>query len=173
MKYVNRVRTHSRRIYSSRVSIAASVLLLSFQSSQIGALAQVPGVPGTFPITTTATSPAASGAPSAVSSPHAGGTNVVINGRIKTDIAAAEKLLSQGKWAEAEGMFRDTLVNSPQDVGATLGLGLALVNQFKLDAGDQLFDRIISSDPNNAEAYAGKANVMLNRLHSEASSSVC
>jgi tetratricopeptide (TPR) repeat protein len=144
------------------------VLLLSFQSSQIGALAQVPGVPGTFPITTTATSPAASGAPSAVSSPHAGGTNVVINGRIKTDIAAAEKLLSQGKWAEAEGMFRDTLVNSPQDVGATLGLGLALVNQFKLDAGDQLFDRIISSDPNNAEAYAGKANVMLNRLQSSA-----
>ena len=63
-------------------------------------------------------------------------------------------------------MFREELVSNPTNVPATLGLGLALANQFKLDAADSLFDRVIGMDPNNASAYAGKATVMLNRLQS-------
>jgi tetratricopeptide (TPR) repeat protein len=165
MTVENSFRNLPRNFQPSKVSLAATVLLISFQT---GALAQVPGVPSTYAAASSSFAPTGAPAPTAVSVPHAGGTNVVINGRIKTDTAVAEKLLSQGKWSEAEALFRDTLVNSPQDVGATLGLGLALANQFKLDAGDQLFDRILATDPNNAEAYAGKATVMLNRLQSSA-----
>ena len=45
---------------------------------------------------------------------------------------------------------------------------MALANQFKLDAADALFDRLISIDPNYSGAYAGKATVALNRLQSSA-----
>jgi tetratricopeptide (TPR) repeat protein len=119
--------------------------------AQIAAAAQVPGVPSTGPSVTIMP-----------------GVSHLISGHVKTDMATAEKLLSQGKWTEAEGLFRETLVNSPQDIPATLGLGLALANEFKLDAADSLFDRVISLDPNNSSAYAGKATVALNRLQSSA-----
>ncbi len=130
---------------SNKAAIAISCLILG----PSGAFAQVPGVPSTQPAAIPAAKP-----------------TTVISGHIKSDMAAAEKLLSQGKWADAEGMFRETLVNSPQDVPATLGLGIAEANQFKLDAADALFDRVIGIDPNNPEAYAGKAIVMLSRLQS-------
>lgn len=118
------------------------------------AFAQVPGVPGTQP------------APAAPMTTNSG----VISGHVKSDVATAERLLANGKWADAEGLFRDSLVNNPQDVPATLGLGLALANQFKLDAADSLFDRVIAQDPNNPGAYAGKAIVALNRLQSSSGS---
>jgi len=92
--------------------------------------------------------------------------NTLLRGQVKTNIVPAEKLLSQGKYADAEGLFRELLVVNPQDLHATVGLGLALANQFKLDGADQLFDRVLSQDPNNAQAYAGKATVLLNRLQS-------
>ncbi|MBS1997660.1 MAG: tetratricopeptide repeat protein, partial [Cyanobacteria bacterium SZAS LIN-2] len=113
--------------------------------------AQVPGVPSTQPS-------------AAAQTPAAGTT--VLSGRVKSDMATAERLLSQGKWSEAEGLFREGLVNNPTDSQATLGLGLALANQFKLDAADALFDRVIKIDPNNPGAYAGKSVVTLNRLQS-------
>lgn len=46
------------------------------------------------------------------------------------------------------------------------GLGTALAKQFKLDGADELFDRVLASNPNNALAYAGKATVILNHLQS-------
>lgn len=114
------------------------------------ASAQVPGVPGTQPLI-----PAASPAPSNV-----------LTGGVKTDLTVAEKLLSQGKWADAEGMFRERIVSNPTDLQATVGLGIAMANQFKLDSANSLFDRVLATDPNNSAAYAGKALVMLNRLQS-------
>jgi len=113
--------------------------------------AQVPGVPSTQPAQTSTTTSS---------------STTVLSGRVKSDMATAERLLSQGKWGEAEGLFRDALVNNPTDSQATLGLGLALANQFKLDAADALFDRVIKIDPNNPGAYAGKSVVTLNRLQS-------
>ena len=115
------------------------------------ALSQVPGVPATT-----------------LQAPPPKALSPVISGQVRTDMAAAEKLLSQGRWSEAEGLFREALVASPQDWPATLGLGMALANQFKLDAADALFDRLISIDPNYSGAYAGKATVALNRLQSSA-----
>ncbi len=74
--------------------------------------------------------------------------------------------MSQGRYSEAEDMFRELLVNNPADIAATVGLGTALAKQFKLDAADDMLDRVLKSDPNNALAFAGKANVILNRLQS-------
>ncbi|MBU6454449.1 MAG: tetratricopeptide repeat protein [Cyanobacteria bacterium REEB67] len=96
--------------------------------------------------------------------------NQVLSGRVNTELVPAEKLLSQGKYADAEGMFREILVANPTDMLATVGLGTALAKQFKLDGADNIFDRVLATDPNNAQAYAGKATIMLNRLQSSSGS---
>ena len=140
----------------SLLSLSFTVAITASGSmSVLSSAAQVPGVPGTqlqpskTTITTTTTAP-----------------TKFISGHVKTDMAVAEKLLSQGKWSDAEGLCRDALVLNPQDIQATLGLGLAQANEFKLDAADALFDRVLAIDPNNPSAYAGKATAMLNRLQS-------
>jgi tetratricopeptide (TPR) repeat protein len=125
--------------------LALSGLIL-FNPTTAGA--QLPGI--TQPATGTTTPP----------------TNQILTGRIKSDIVPAEQLMSQGRYSEAEDMFRELLVNNPADIAATVGLGTALAKQFKLDGADDMLDRVLKSDPNNALAFAGKANVILNRLQS-------
>lgn len=148
-------------------AIALSGLLLSASSTR----AQVPGVPSTQPAAKSSAPPAAAASTTkttvtTTSTSTKTGTQPVLSGGIKVNMTNAEKLLSQGKWADADGLFREALVNNPTDIAATLGLGVALANEFKLDNADSLFDRVIAIDPNNATAYAGKAMVMLNRLQS-------
>src|ERR1051325_10313114 len=127
-----------------RKSLSFSLIATMAASTPgLSAPAQVPGVPSTQPQTTSSTSP-------------------LLTGRVKTDISTGEKYLSQGKWAEAEGIFRDAIVNNPTDIQAAVGLGVALANEFKLDAADTLFDRVLATDPSNATAYAGKSICMLN-----------
>lgn len=135
--------------FTYSVTIALSISL--FASAQ----AQIPGVPGTG----TYPSPAGT-APST--------NNQVMSGQVRTTVAPAEKALAEGKYADAEGMFRDLLVNNPSDLQSTVGLGIALAKQFKLDGADELFDRVLAQDPNNALAFAGKATVLLNRMQSSA-----
>lgn len=93
-------------------------------------------------------------------------TDIDLTGRIQHSIMPAEKLLAQGKYSEAEDSFRDMLVNNPTDINATAGLGVALAKQFKLDAADEMFERVLRQDPSNGIAYAGKATILLNRLQS-------
>lgn len=154
-------------------AIALSGLLLGAST----AIAQVPGVPSTQTAQPAKKLPAAAATASTKTtsttsttttstSATGSGASQVLSGGIKVDMTTAEKLLSQGKWSDAEGLFREALVSNPTDVLATLGLGMALANEFKLDSADAMFDRVIAIDPNNATAYAGKAMVMLNRLQS-------
>lgn len=98
--------------------------------------------------------------------PSANANKDVLTGTIRQHAISAEQLLNQGKYADAEEMFRTMLVNNPQDMVATVGLGMALAKQFKLDGADELFDRVLQVDPNNAIAHSGKATVALNRLQS-------
>ncbi|MBY0549194.1 MAG: tetratricopeptide repeat protein [Candidatus Obscuribacterales bacterium] len=99
------------------------------------------------------------------------GSGDVLTGQVRQHTAIpAEDLLSQGKYSDAEDLFRQLLVANPQDTNASVGLGLALAKQFKLDAADDLFDRVLTADPNNALAHAGKATVTLNRLQSSSGS---
>lgn len=90
----------------------------------------------------------------------------VLTGQVRAHVIPPDQLLSQGKYADAEEMYRQILINDPQNLAATVGLGMALAKQFKLDGADDMFDRVLSADPNNALAHAGKATVALNRLQS-------
>lgn len=139
-----------------RLQLLVIALAAAIPSIQLAASGQIPGIP---------TPGAQSGTTSGTLPPGS-----VLTGRVKTDIAPAEKALAQGKYSDAEGMFREILVNNPQDLNATVGLGIALAKQFKLDGADDLFDRVMRGDPNNALAYAGKATVLLNRLQSSSGS---
>jgi tetratricopeptide (TPR) repeat protein len=94
----------------------------------------------------------------------------MLTGQVRQNIIPAEQLLAQGKYADAEEMFRQALINNPQDMVATVGLGMALAKQFKLDGADDMFDRVLAADPNNGLAHAGKATVALNRLQSSSGS---
>lgn len=147
-------------------------LSLLVQSSNLSVLAQIPGVPlpGSQPPVYGSYSAGQNQNGGQNAAQGANGGSQVLSGRVKHDIMPAEKLLSQGKYAEAEGAFRDALVNNPADMQATLGLGVALAKQFKLDGAEDLFDRVLATDPNNAVAYAGKATVLLNRLQSSSGS---
>lgn len=141
----------SKVILLSQLVALVSGATLGFNTC---AQAQIPGV-----------IPPSPGTNGTLSSPQPA-SNQILSGQVKTDIIPAEKLLSQGKYADAEGMFREILVNNPADVQATIGLGLALAKQFKLDGADELFDRVLANDPNNALCYAGKATIILNRMQS-------
>lgn len=94
------------------------------------------------------------------------GSSVDFTGHVRTAIIPADQLLSQGKYSDAEDMYRQLLINNPQDISSQVGLAMALAKQFKLDGADDMFDRVLTSDPNNATAHAGKATVALNRLQS-------
>ncbi|MBK9770067.1 MAG: tetratricopeptide repeat protein [Candidatus Obscuribacter sp.] len=138
---------------SSTLALAGALMLMTPSNAQY--LAQVPGIPNP------------GSQPPIFGTPDSG---QVLTGRVKHDIMPAEKLLSQGKYVEAEGTFREALVNNPTDMQATVGLGIALAKQFKLDGADEQFDRVLQNDPNNALAYAGKATIQLNRLQSSSGS---
>jgi len=85
---------------------------------------------------------------------------------VKRQLAAAGDLMVAGKYAEAADLYRQLLNLNSRNPDALAGLGLALGRQFKLDAADEQFDRLLKLDPNNAVAHCGKAMVILNRLQS-------
>lgn len=87
-------------------------------------------------------------------------------GTVSHSVAMADKLMIKGKYAEAADFYRNALKKNPRDLNANLGLGMALAKQFKLDAADQNFDKVLAKDPASPGAHAGKALVMLNRLQS-------
>jgi tetratricopeptide (TPR) repeat protein len=90
----------------------------------------------------------------------------IYKGRISQSVAAADKLLIKGKYATAANYYGAALKRSPKDNNAAVGLGMAYGKQFKLDAADEQFDKVLARDPSNPGAHAGKAMVLLNRLQS-------
>jgi tetratricopeptide (TPR) repeat protein len=100
------------------------------------------------------------------SSPVEAARRHIYKGRISETVAAADKLLLKGKYDIAANYYRTALKRNPRDVNAAVGLGMALGRQFKLDAADEQFSKVIERDPDNPGAHAGKAMVMLNRLQS-------
>jgi tetratricopeptide (TPR) repeat protein len=90
----------------------------------------------------------------------------IYKGRVSETVMAADRMLLKGKYDVAANYYKTALKRSPNDINAAVGLGMALGRQFKLDAADQQFDKVIAKDPDNPGAHAGKAMVMLNRLQS-------
>jgi tetratricopeptide (TPR) repeat protein len=87
-------------------------------------------------------------------------------GTISQSVAAADRLMTKGKYAEAQAYYQKAVKNNPRDTNARIGYGIALAKLFKLDAADEQFNKALNQDPNNPGAHAGKALAMLNRLQS-------
>jgi tetratricopeptide (TPR) repeat protein len=90
----------------------------------------------------------------------------VLRGRIDRQVAFADSLLLKGKYSEAADLYKESLRRNKNNVAAKAGLGMSLAKQFKLDPAEEQFDQVLASDPNNAQALAGKALVEFNRLQS-------
>lgn len=87
-------------------------------------------------------------------------------GTISQSVAAADRLMTKGKYAEAQTYYQRAVRSNPRDVNARIGYGMALAKLFKLDAADEQFDKALKQSPDNPGAHAGKALAMLNRLQS-------
>ncbi|MBS1989043.1 MAG: tetratricopeptide repeat protein [Cyanobacteria bacterium SZAS LIN-3] len=86
--------------------------------------------------------------------------------RITREVVRADSLMLGGKYDEAAELYKGEMTRNPNSVPATVGYGMALAKQFKLDGADEKFNKVLALDPQNAMAHAGKAMVMLNRLTS-------
>ncbi|MFA6211167.1 MAG: tetratricopeptide repeat protein [Candidatus Obscuribacterales bacterium] len=86
--------------------------------------------------------------------------------RITRETVRADQLMMQGKFTEAADLYKGEMTRSPKSTAAAVGYGMALAKQFKLDAAEENFAKVLANDPMNAMAHAGKAMVMLNRLTS-------
>jgi len=88
------------------------------------------------------------------------------HGRVSQSVAAADRLMTKGKYAEAAKFYQAALKKNSKDTNANIGYGMALTKQFKLDGADEQFNKALARDPGNPGAHAGKALTMLNRLQS-------
>lgn len=89
-----------------------------------------------------------------------------LKGSVRKDLNAAADLMMDGKYAEAADLYRAVLNINSKEPNALAGLGMALGRQFKLDAADEQFEKLLAIDPNNPVAHCGRAMVLLNRLQS-------
>jgi len=86
--------------------------------------------------------------------------------KIEREVVMADELMLNGKFSDAADLYHAVQAKNPKSVPATIGFGMALAKQFKLDAADEQFNKALTMDPHNAMAHAGKAMVMFNRLAS-------
>src|SRR4030095_15791270 len=90
----------------------------------------------------------------------------VLKGKVERDIALAEELMQKGRFSDAAEVYWQALNRNTKSVPAIVGLGMAQVKQFKLDAADEQFSKALDLDSTNSVAHSGKALVTLNRLQS-------
>lgn len=90
----------------------------------------------------------------------------VLKVRIEHDVVQADDLMLKGKYGDAESMYKQALQRNQKSVPATVGYGMALAKQFKLDGAKSQFEKALQMDPRNAMAHAGLAMVMYNSLQS-------
>ncbi len=56
--------------------------------------------------------------------------------RITREVVRADQLMLQGKYDEAADLYKGEMGRQPKSVAATVGYGMALAKQFKLDAAE-------------------------------------
>ena len=147
------------------LTLALSTCLIS--GTYVGAQNATPGE-STFPTTTPADKSPAAASESAAVVPDTESKPLPapLKGSVRRDLSAAADLMMDGKYSEAADLYRAVLNTNSNETNALAGLGMALGRQFKLDAADEQFERLLSIDPNNPVAHCGKAMVLLNRLQS-------
>jgi tetratricopeptide (TPR) repeat protein len=87
-----------------------------------------------------------------------------LKGNIKLDATVADRLLADGKYAEAVTAYQRILGEDSNNQAAQAGLGMALAKQFKLDAAQEQFDKLIKANPKFARGHIGSATVTMYRL---------
>jgi len=98
-------------------------------------------------------------------SPHAF-RDRLFKGKLSADVVAAEKLLLDGKYAQAQDAFRVAVNKNSKDTAALTGLGFALVQQYKLDAADEQFAKALKVNSKTPLALVGQSMSKLYRLQS-------
>lgn len=86
--------------------------------------------------------------------------------RIEHEVVMADDLMLKGKYSDAEDLYKQVLEKHGSSIPAQVGYGMAMAKQFKLDAAEAQFKKVLQSDSRNAMAHAGLAMVMFNRLQS-------
>lgn len=86
--------------------------------------------------------------------------------KIEREVVMADEMMLKGKFSDAADLYKQVQTKNPTSVPATVGYGMALAKQFKLDAADEQLNKALQLDPHNAMAHAGKAMVIFNRLTS-------
>jgi tetratricopeptide (TPR) repeat protein len=86
--------------------------------------------------------------------------------KIEREVVMADELMQKGKYADAADLYKQVATQHPDSVPALVGYGMALAKQFKLDAANEEFDKVLALDDKNAMAHSGKAMVMFNSLQS-------
>lgn len=94
-----------------------------------------------------------------------GGTKK-LHGRIEREVMEADDLMGKRDYEHAADRYHDAMEKNAKNTQAIAGYGMALGKQFKLDAADEQFDKVLQMDPANVTAHVGKAMVMINRLQS-------
>lgn len=89
-----------------------------------------------------------------------------LKGRVSQELQMADELVRSGKYNEAADLYRTALNAQPKDLTVRNGLAYAYAKSFKLDRADEEFDKVLQTDPTNAMAHCGKAQILLNRLQS-------
>ncbi len=89
-----------------------------------------------------------------------------LTGHIDQEEMAADDLMLQGKYSEATNVYKNVVAKHKDSQTAAVGLGMSYAKQFKLDAAEAEFNKILAKYPNNPQAHAGKAMVLFNRLQS-------
>ncbi len=113
-----------------------------------------------------ASTPATSGTGDSTAVSPAPASTPELRGSVRKELIRADDLMLEGKYSEAADIYKAVLNTNSKDADAIAGLGMALGRQFKLDAADEQFDKLLKVDPNNPVAHCGKAMVLLNRLQS-------
>lgn len=90
----------------------------------------------------------------------------LFKGKVSPEVATAEQLLLDGKYAQAQDAFWKAVNKNSRDTNALTGLGFALTLQYKLDAADEQFDKALKVNPKTPLALVGQAMTKLNRLTS-------
>ena len=79
----------------------------------------------------------------------------VIAAQVSKNVSQIDELLSQGKYSEAQKQAEDVLAANPNDLHARVRLAKSYASQFKLDAANREYSKILEKDPKNSQAYNG------------------
>src|ERR1700678_1900089 len=63
--------------------------------------------------------------------------------KIDREVVMADDLMLKGKYGDAAELYRQVAGKAPKNVPATVGYGMALAKQFKLDAASEQFDKAL------------------------------